>query len=421
LLSIGAPDLAKGQANPPSAALHLDDVQFAGEQIRLSFRALDALGQAAKLDAKQLVVRQDGVPIPADRIELLPWVELGEHIAVALVLDPALASDPDTRPWVDTALAGLASALSGGDRVALVSPGERSSGATFTSAKQLATLKLSEAPDRQHGGGAIRDALYRAATALRDSGDLPRRKVVIAISAGPDLGSAHSVDDVIAAALGKPDGSRPFTPIYAIARAPAKGEDLADLERLSRGTEGDLFLFESAVHLPSLLVAAAHPFEAGMVAVVRPELDGAAHEIELAWNDLTASVKMTYPRGSHLLVRLGITLLPLVALGWATAIWLGRKGRHGRIIFVAGPEPGRTISLRPGQLRIGALSQNDIVIDSESASRRHAELRITADAVEIEDLDSENGTLVNDEPIQVRALQPGDRIRIGDVELVYQK
>ena len=421
LLSIGSPDLAKGQANPPSAALHLDDVQITGERIRLSFRALDGLGQVAELDAKQLVVRQDGVPIPADRIELLHWGDLGEHIALALVLDPALASDRDTRPWVDTALAQLASALSDGDRVALVSPGDESSSPTFTSAKELANAaSLVEAPDRAHGGTAIRDAIYRAASALRDSADLPHRKVVIAISAGPDFGSAHSVDDVVAAALGKPDGSRPFIPIYAIAHAPAKGEDLADLERLSRDTDGDLFLFESPVHLPSLLVAAAHPLEAAMVAIVRPELDGDAHEIELAWNDQTASVKLTYPRGS-LLVRLGIALLPLLGLGWAAAIWIGRRGRHGRLVFIQGPAPGRAISLRPGSLRIGAMSQNDIVIDSDVASRHHAELRISADAVEIEDLDSENGTLVNDEPIQVRKLEPGDRIRIGDTEMVYKK
>ena len=420
LLSIGLPGLARGQANPPSAALHLDDVQFAGEQIRLSFRALDGLGRAAELDPKQVVVRQDGVAIPADRIQLLRWAELDEHIAVALVVDPALASDGDTRPWVDTALAQLAGALREGDRVAFVAPGEGSSSPTFIGAKELAKA-ASEGPDREHGGGAIRDAIYRAASALRDSRDLPRRKVVIAISAGPDVGSTHPVDDVIAAALGKPEGSRPFIPIYAIARAPATGEDLADLERLSRGTEGDLFLFESAVHLPSLLVAAVQPLESAMVAIVRPELDGDAHDIELAVNDLTASVKTAYPRGSHLLIRLGITLLPLLGLGWGAAIWLRRKGRHGRIVFVKGPQPGRAISLRPGSLRIGTLTQNDIVIVSDAASRHHAELRITADAVEIEDLESEHGTLVNDERVSVRVLQPGDRIRIGDIEMVYQK
>ena len=95
------------------------------------------------------------------------WAELDEHIAVALVVDPALASDGDTRPWVDTALAQLAGALREGDRVAFVAPGEGSSSPTFIGAKELAKA-ASEGPDREHGGGAIRDAIYRAASVLRE-------------------------------------------------------------------------------------------------------------------------------------------------------------------------------------------------------------------------------------------------------------
>ena len=230
------------------------------------------------------------------------------------------------------------------------------------------------------------------------------------------------MDDVIAAALGKPEGSRPFTPIYAIARAPAKGEDLADLERSSRGTGGDLFLFESPVHLPSLLIAAVRPLEGAMVAVVRPELDGDAHEIELAVDDFSASVKTTYPRGSHLLVRLGIALAPAPRIGLGGGDLARPQGTARAHRLHQGPATRTRDLAATGQpVRIGALSQNDIVIGSDAASRHHAELRISADAVEIEDLESENGTLVNDERVSVRALQPGDRIRIGEIEMVYQK
>src|SRR5262249_6854484 len=157
--------------------------------------------------------------------------DLGESIAVALVLDPALAGDGDTRAWVTTGLEQLAGALSVGDRAAFVPPGgDPSNPPVFVSARELAhTASLapraegerrpwdwSDAPDREHGGGAIREAIYRAIAALRDTPDLPRRQVVIAISAEPDRGSAHSVDDVIALARRKPEGIRPFTPIYAI-------------------------------------------------------------------------------------------------------------------------------------------------------------------------------------------------------------
>ena len=41
--------------------------------------------------------------------------------------------------------------------------------------------------------------------------------------------------------------------------------------------------------------------------------------------------------------------------------------------------------------------------------------------IEIEDLETRNGTFVNGTPIQTQSLQPGDKIRIADVDMVYEK
>jgi pSer/pThr/pTyr-binding forkhead associated (FHA) protein len=43
--------------------------------------------------------------------------------------------------------------------------------------------------------------------------------------------------------------------------------------------------------------------------------------------------------------------------------------------------------------------------------------------VEIKDLHSENGTLLNGNPVESVpiSLQPGDRIQIADVHLVYER
>jgi predicted component of type VI protein secretion system len=60
----------------------------------------------------------------------------------------------------------------------------------------------------------------------------------------------------------------------------------------------------------------------------------------------------------------------------------------------------------------------DIVVHSELVSRRHAEIRVTPSAVEIEDLGSRNGTFVNGDRIAgARPLRPGDTVEIGDVRL----
>ena len=56
----------------------------------------------------------------------------------------------------------------------------------------------------------------------------------------------------------------------------------------------------------------------------------------------------------------------------------------------------------------------DVVIDDPEISRRHAILRACVGYIEIEDLDSLNGTWVNGSRIsQSVRLEPGDAIRLG--------
>ena len=72
--------------------------------------------------------------------------------------------------------------------------------------------------------------------------------------------------------------------------------------------------------------------------------------------------------------------------------------------------------LKPGRITIGRKADNDITIPEESASRRHAELAMNAEAmaVVLRDLGSTNGTFLNRERVtEPRRLASGDEIRIG--------
>ncbi len=62
----------------------------------------------------------------------------------------------------------------------------------------------------------------------------------------------------------------------------------------------------------------------------------------------------------------------------------------------------------------------EIVLASEKVSRRHAEIRCWDGDYIIKDLHSRNGTFVNDEPVDVVKLEPGDRVRIGGIELFFE-
>jgi ABC-type multidrug transport system ATPase subunit/pSer/pThr/pTyr-binding forkhead associated (FHA) protein len=71
-------------------------------------------------------------------------------------------------------------------------------------------------------------------------------------------------------------------------------------------------------------------------------------------------------------------------------------------------------------LLIGRLDNCDIVLDSPEVSRRHAIIRQVGDAYSIEDLDSSNGTYINDEPIKTAQLHEGDLIQISNFRLLFQ-
>ena len=65
-------------------------------------------------------------------------------------------------------------------------------------------------------------------------------------------------------------------------------------------------------------------------------------------------------------------------------------------------------------LRIGRAPDNDIVLSDLSVSGHHAELRNVAGAYRIVDLDSSNGTFVNEQRVTAALLSDGDIIGLGD-------
>jgi hypothetical protein len=113
--------------------------------------------------------------------------------------------------------------------------------------------------------------------------------------------------------------------------------------------------------------------------------------------------------------------------------------RHLRLAELAAAEPARSPSGQPPQLmlrdatglqfsldpalevvRLGRGVDNDVVLASTHVSRYHAQLRWVESSWLVYDLDSTNGTWVDDDKLlsgQPRALRAGSRLRLGDHEL----
>ncbi len=87
---------------------------------------------------------------------------------------------------------------------------------------------------------------------------------------------------------------------------------------------------------------------------------------------------------------------------------------------VSGPETGRIFELQRGESTIGRSKQCTVTLNDDMASRTHATVRVT-DIVEVADAGSTNGVIVNGEQISgIRRLRPGDRVTIGDTEIVVE-
>lgn len=71
-------------------------------------------------------------------------------------------------------------------------------------------------------------------------------------------------------------------------------------------------------------------------------------------------------------------------------------------------------------ITLGRAPDNAIQIDDPSVSSRHAELKIADKTVQLRDLGSTNGTMVNGATITDAILKHGDRIRFGGVEARFQ-
>ena len=84
-----------------------------------------------------------------------------------------------------------------------------------------------------------------------------------------------------------------------------------------------------------------------------------------------------------------------------------------------GINPDLTFRILPGNSKtVGRAPQAEFIVDAALVSRVHCRITAGASEIEVVDLDSTNGTFVNGERIEKRALaKPGDRLGIGRVEL----
>ncbi len=125
--------------------------------------------------------------------------------------------------------------------------------------------------------------------------------------------------------------------------------------------------------------------------------------------------------------------MPMPAAGGATmmvnvsSVSGGRGGNDTRkgevcgwMVALNGAHKGEDFRLRIGKNVIGTAADCDVVLSDKKLSRKHATIRYEGGEFQIADLDSSNGTHVNNEKVQKHDLIDNDIIKLGDIEFEFK-
>jgi pSer/pThr/pTyr-binding forkhead associated (FHA) protein len=87
--------------------------------------------------------------------------------------------------------------------------------------------------------------------------------------------------------------------------------------------------------------------------------------------------------------------------------------------IVKGEQSGSIIPIQ-GNFYIGRGSENQFRLSDTRISRQHVCFKYAQGAWFIQDQNSKDGTFVNGQKVPATRLNPGDQIRIGDTEFIFQ-
>ncbi len=416
---------AEARAASRVERLHLDEVvpsPTGEETMELYLRAETRYGEPVEgLSPRDVSIRDNGELVSPEGLELarLHDADRGATIAIALDVSRTMKGEPFDR--ARDAVLTYIDRMGPHDRVAVLAFSDRVDVVvSFKSGKSEARERVRELEvDLKSLTTVLFDGAFKAVDMIRRGRELPHRSFVVVFSDGKDDGSRATLDEVVDLAEGAGDESR--IPVFTIGFDRFGGGSLKSLLKLSRGSSAEAFFAQSPELVESYFDEIWRQMLHSYVVRYPARFDGGHHSIELAIGDQSDTQSAVYPDRSHgamLWVVAGALLAALVAGG---VLWARRPAHAGRLIFLEGPRKGEGIPLVKPQLSIGALPDNDIVVPSAAVSRYHAQLQCRGRHVEIKDVGSSNGTFVNGTQVRSCPLEPGDRIRIGDIDLVYER
>jgi hypothetical protein len=251
---------------------------------------------------------------------------------------------------------------------------------------------------------------------------------VLVLTRGEDTGSGRGVLQVLAQARASARNVPVLFVLLDDQGAGSEGERLRRLASRTGGTSLRIALAEAASDAAERLLARARG--AYRLTFRASAWDGKApsHVLEIAvrGTDASRSEREEYLTAEALAPAWWrgpwLWFLPLVLGVTGLLVLLAFRRRAAFVLEVEqGSERGCWFEVFALPVTLGAAEGNDVTFTEPRVSRNHAMLERRGRSVEIVDLNSENGTFVNDELVTRRVLADGDSVRLGeDVELVFR-
>lgn len=88
-----------------------------------------------------------------------------------------------------------------------------------------------------------------------------------------------------------------------------------------------------------------------------------------------------------------------------------------KLVIQSAEQKGRSYELKVDKTTVGRVDDNTFQIADASVSSHHCEILLRGTDVVIKDLNSTNGTFINEDKISESILKPGQKLRLGQIEL----
>jgi hypothetical protein len=389
-------------------------VRLAGDgHVQAWVSVVDAEGApVGNLSARDFSVVWDGRS-PQD-LDIVPVAERDPDFQLTVLLDPELLHDRagSLRSMLE-ALGGRA-AQRDRLRIGFASGSGKSVTGDLRRAGDLADrLDVSGA----RTDGRLHDALFREVRALARL-SRGHAGAVLLVTSGVESGSHHDVSEVL-------ELSRAYAqhvPVIVLLLDSQGATDADRLSRLGSLSGGGYARLDNADGLSAAAVREVDKLRSAYLVSFRdPRWDARADH-----HGLDVSVSMGGEQRSRhaevataeVMARSGWLTLTLVVLGMvfllgllaAPVLW---RRPLLKLVVLTGEEKGCSYELYRTPVTLGAAVGNDLSFDEDLVSRNHAVFERRGSAVELVDLNSENGTFVNGDRISRRRLSRGDRVSLG--------